>query len=37
MKFDAKPKIHDLGAVAFYQGAHDVPLEETLRENCGDA
>lgn len=32
MEFDAKPKIHDLGAFAFYQGAHDAPLEETVKE-----
>ena len=32
MKLYAKPKIQDLDAFAFYQGAHDVPLNETLLE-----
>lgn len=32
MKIASKPPMRDLAALAFYQGAHGMPLDETLRE-----
>jgi hypothetical protein len=32
MKFASKPPDRDLAAFAFYQGAHGMPIDETLRE-----
>ena len=32
MKIASKPQARDLAAFAFYQGAHGMPLDDTLRE-----